>query len=81
MSFKSGHAGRGRLFSLFGHHSHCRKPEQSVQTGTQLMTSLLNLVPFFGRLNLISKPGEIYNVHETRVTIMHKPSKVVAHVG
>lgn len=51
--FKSGHAGRGwyegftsrqaiRSYS----HSHCRMPEQSVQTRTRLMTSLLNLVPF-----------------------------------
>ena len=35
----------------------------------------------FGRLNLISKPGQIYNVDETGVTIVHKHSKVVAHIG
>ena len=45
------------------------------------MTSFAKLGAIFGRLNLISKPGQIYNVDETRVTIVHKPSKVVAHIG
>ena len=35
----------------------------------------------FGRLNLISKPGQIFNADETGVTIVHKPSKVIAQVG
>ena len=34
-----------------------------------------------GKLNLISKPMQVYNTDETGVTIVHKPSKVVAELG
>ena len=34
-----------------------------------------------GKLNLISKPMQVYNADETGVTIVHKPSKVVAELG
>ena len=35
----------------------------------------------YRRLNLISKPMQIYNCDETGVTVVHKPGKVVAEMG
>ena len=35
----------------------------------------------YGRLNLISKPMQIYNRDETGVSVVHKPGKVVAEMG
>ena len=35
----------------------------------------------FGRLNLITKLSQIFNVDKSGVTIVHKPSKVIAHIG
>ncbi len=35
----------------------------------------------YGRLNLISKPMQIFNADETGVTFVHKPGKVVAELG
>ena len=35
----------------------------------------------YGRLNLISKPMQVYNVDETCITVVHKPGKVFSAVG
>ena len=35
----------------------------------------------FGRLNLVSKPMQIFNCDETGVGIVHKPCKVIAELG
>lgn len=35
----------------------------------------------YGKLNLISKPSLIYNADESGVTIVHKPSKVIAELN
>lgn len=35
----------------------------------------------YGRLNLLSKPMQIFNIDETGVSVVHKPGKVVAEVG
>ena len=35
----------------------------------------------YGRLNLISKPMQVYNCDETGVSVVHKLSKVVAELG
>ena len=35
----------------------------------------------YGRLNLISKPMQVYNADETGVTIVHKTGKVIAELG
>lgn len=35
----------------------------------------------YGRLNLIAKPMQVYNSDETGVTVVHKPSKVIAELG
>lgn len=33
------------------------------------------------RLNLLSKPGQIYNLNETEINVVHKPGKVVTEIG
>ena len=35
----------------------------------------------YGRLNLISKPIQVYNCDETGVSVVNKPGKVVAELG
>ena len=35
----------------------------------------------YGQLNLISKPMQIYNTDETRISVVHKPGKVAAELG
>lgn len=35
----------------------------------------------FGRLNLIAKPSQIFIVDEMGVSIVHRPSKVIAQIG
>ena len=35
----------------------------------------------FGRLNLLSKPAQVFNADETGITVVHKPGKVLAEVG
>lgn len=35
----------------------------------------------YGRLNLISKPMQIYDADKTGISIIHKPGKVVAELG
>ena len=35
----------------------------------------------FGRLNLLSKPTQVYNADETGISIVNKPGKVLAEVG
>lgn len=35
----------------------------------------------YGKLNLISKPMQVYNCDETGVSIVHKPGKVLAELG
>jgi len=36
---------------------------------------------FYGQLNLIAKPNQLYDVDETGVTNVHHPSKVIAQIG
>ena len=35
----------------------------------------------YGRLNLIAKPMQIYNIDETGITVVHKPGKVFSELG
>ena len=35
----------------------------------------------YGRLNLISKPMQVFNCDETGLSVVHRPGKVVAEVG
>ena len=68
-------------YLLFAHLSLCHTPVQFVQTKGHLIIFLAKLGAIYGRLNLIAKPSQIFNADETGVTIVHKPSKVIAHIG
>ena len=46
-----------------------------------VQTWFRKLGAIYGRLNLISKPMQIYNCDETGVSVVHKPGKVVAEMG
>ena len=35
----------------------------------------------FARLNLLSKPMQIYNINETVINVVHKVGKIVAEIG
>ena len=87
--FKSGHAGRGWYESFMARQAilTLRTP-QSLSYARAVCANKGTIDDFFakvgaifGRLNLIAKPSQIFNADETGVTIVHKPSKVVAHVG
>ena len=34
-----------------------------------------------GKLDLLSKPMQVFNADETRVSVVHKPGKVIAQLG
>ena len=87
--FKSGHAGRGWYEGFMS-----RQPTLTLRTPQPLsyaravcanrdtiMDFFAKLGAIFERLNLISKPSQIYNTDETGVNIVHKPSKVIAQMG
>ena len=58
--------------------SHCRALCSNKETISDFFGKLGAI---YGKLNLISKPMQIYNSDETGVTIVHKPTKVVAELG
>ena len=58
--------------------SHCRALCSNKETISDFFGKLGAL---YGKLNLMSKPMQVYNADETGVTIVHKPSKVVAELG
>ena len=35
----------------------------------------------FARLNLLSKPMQVYNIDETSINVVHRPGKVVTEIG
>jgi hypothetical protein len=45
------------------------------------MICFAKLGALYGRLNLITKPMQIYNVDETGITVVHSPGKVFSAVG
>ena len=84
-----GVAGRGWLEAFRRRH-----PEISVRIPQALAYSrasaaskdvvddfFAKLGALYGRLNLISKPMQVYNVEETGITVVHKPGKVFSAVG
>ena len=87
--FKSGHAGRGWYEGFMSRHVNLtlRVPQplsyaRAVSGNKDAMDDFFaKLGAIYGRLNLISKPSQIYNADETGVTIVHKPSKVIAQIG
>ena len=53
-----------------------------LQRKRRLKIFLLNLgQSIYRRLNLVSKPSQIYNADETGVTVVHKLSEVIAELG
>ena len=78
--FHDGMAGRGWFDAFRARHppsysrALCGNPEMIQDFFAQLGA-------IYARLNLLSKPMQIYNVDETGVTIVHKVGKVVAEVG
>ena len=83
--FKSGHARRGwyegflsRLLNVPLRLSYARALCANKE---RIDDFFAKLSAIFGRLNLISKPGQIFNADETGITIVHKQSKVIAQVG
>ena len=45
------------------------------------MIFFAKLGSLYGRLNLIAKPMQIYNIDETGITVVHKPGKVFSELG
>ena len=58
--------------------SYCRALCSCKETITDFFGKLGSM---YGRLNLISKPMQIFNADEAGITIVHKPGKVVAELG
>ena len=58
--------------------SYCRAISSNKET---IDTFFGKLGSLYGRLNLISKPMNVYNVDESGVTIVHRPGRVVAELG
>ena len=87
--FKSGHAGRGWYEGFMARQAilTLRTPQalpyaRAVCGNKETIDDFFaKLGAIFGRLNLITKPSQIFNADETGITIVHKPSKVVAHIG
>ena len=86
--FTNGKAGRG-WFEGF----RARYPRLTIRTSQplsygQALCSNKETIDFFGklgalygRLNLMTKPMQIFNADESGVSIVHKPGKVVAELG
>ena len=87
--FREGSAGRAWFEGFMRHHpkltvrspqplSYCRALCSNKDT---IMDFFVKLGTIYGRLNLISKPMQIYNCDESGVTVVFKPNKVVAELG
>ena len=87
--FKDGKAGRGWFEGFRARHptltirtpqplSYCRARCANMDTINDFFGKLGAI---YGRLNLISKPMQVYNADETGVSVVHKPGKVVAELG
>ena len=87
--FHDGMAGRGWLEA-----NRRRHPKISLRTPQALTYSrasaaskdviddfVAKLGALYGRLNLITKAMQIYNIDETGITVVHKPGKVLSAVG
>ena len=87
--FKNEKAGRWWFQGFKSRHpnSTVRMP-QSLAYCRALSPNKENISDFFGKLgaiygklNVISKPMQIFNADETGVTIVHRPGKVIAELG
>ena len=89
--FKDGKAGRGWFEEFMARHpkltirtpqplSYCRARCSNKDTIVDFFGKL-GAIYMYGRLNLISKPMQVFNVDETGVTIVHKRGKIVSELG
>ena len=87
--FKEGHAGRGWYEGFMARQATLtlRTPQalsyaRAVSSNKETIDDFFaKLGAIFGRLNLIAKPSQIFNADETGVSIVHRPSKVIAQIG
>ena len=87
--FKQGYAGRGWYEGFMARQATLtlRRPQalsytHAVSSNKETINDFFaKLGAIYGRLNLIAKPSQIFNADETGVTIVHKPSKVIAQIG
>ena len=86
---KNGSAGRAWFEGFVRRHPQLtiRSPQplsysRAVCANQDTITDFFGkLGAIYGKLNLVSKPMQIYNCDETGVTIAFKPHKVVAEIG
>ena len=58
--------------------SYCR----AISANEEVVSDLFGKVgALYGKLNLFSKPMQVFNADETGITIVHKPSRVFAELG
>jgi hypothetical protein len=87
--FKDGKAGRYWFEGFKKRHPNLtvRMPQplsyaRALNSTKEVVTDFFGkLGSLYGRLNLISKPMQVYNADETGVTIVHKPGKVITELG
>ena len=87
--FKDGKAGRGWFDGFKSRHPQLTfRTPQSLSYSRAVAANEYVLADFFsklgaiyGRLNLITKPMQVFNVDETGINIVHKPGKVLAELG
>ena len=87
--FKDGKAGRGWFEGFMARHSNLvqRKPQplsycRALRSNPETIKDFFGkLGAIYGRLNLVSKPMQIFNADETGISIVHKPGKVIAQLG
>jgi len=87
--FRNGSAGRSWFEAFRSRHpkltfrtpqplSYCRALCSNEETIGNFFSKLGAI---YGKLDLFTKPKQVYNVDETGVSIVHKPGKVLAELG
>ena len=87
--FNNGKAGRGWFDGFKSCHPQLTfRTPQSLSCARAVAANEFVIADFFsklgaiyGRLNLVTKPMQVYNVDETGVSIVHKQGKVLAQLG
>ena len=84
--FNNGKAGRGWFDGFKSRHPQLTfRTPQSLSCARAVAANEFDffskLGAIYGRLNLVTKPMQVYNVDETGVSIVHKQGKVLAQLG
>ena len=87
--FKNEMAGRAWLDGFFKRHPHLtlRKPQPlSYSRAVSANLDTINdyfakLAALYARLNILTKPMQIYNMDECGISVVHTPGKVVTELG